>query len=73
MSKQATSSEIQSNLLSTLKQSDTDLSIAEVVDKTPYSRATVSKYLQVLVGKGEVTRTRSVGNSKFYTDAPKAE
>lgn len=53
-------------ILETLKESNLDLSIGEIAEKTQISRDTVSKYISVLKAENKIEKNRTVGNAKLY-------
>jgi DNA-binding IclR family transcriptional regulator len=52
--------------LSTLKKSNTSLTILEIAERTGIHRVTASKYLSAMEAKGHVSR-RDVGKAKLYS------
>ncbi len=59
-------SNTEEKVLDALKNSELDLSIGEISEKTGISRDTVSKYVSVLKAEGKIELSRNVGNAKLY-------
>lgn len=53
-------------ILDALEDSDFDLSIGELAERTGISRDTASKYVNVLKAEEKVELSRTVGNAKLY-------
>lgn len=64
-----TMSDPDTRILTTLKNSERDLSIKEIAERTGLNRMTVGKWLGILQERQEVIKTREVGRAKFY-DTP---
>lgn len=60
------SSFLEEMILSTLKKSNTSLTILEIAERTGIHRVTASKYLSAMEAKGHVSR-RDVGKAKLYS------
>lgn len=53
-------------ILRCLQESEIDLSIQEIANKTGIHRDTVSKWIEVLLSEGKVIETRKVGKARLF-------
>ena len=53
-------------ILECFKNTNRDLTLKEIAEKTGLTRTTVRTYLVYLLATGKIEETRQIGKSKFY-------